>query len=113
MNKRLAGDITEDPEHPKIQFPSELDCLNCRINGNWNETAVFMFLVKFYTGIDLPVDLVIRKGTSLEKQQLKQSGKVSLAKMFVLLTSFMFIFCLFTSQFFKRLRLLNFLIKLS
>lgn len=30
VNKRLAGDATEDPEHPKTQFPSTGDCAQCR-----------------------------------------------------------------------------------
>ncbi|KFB51709.1 AGAP007491-PA-like protein [Anopheles sinensis] len=30
VNKRLAGDATEDPEHPKVQFPTAGDCASCR-----------------------------------------------------------------------------------
>uniref|UniRef100_A0A182NHU8 Sulfhydryl oxidase n=1 Tax=Anopheles dirus TaxID=7168 RepID=A0A182NHU8_9DIPT len=30
VNKRLAGDATEDPEHPKAQFPAVADCAQCR-----------------------------------------------------------------------------------
>ena len=31
VNKRLAGSDTEDPEFPKVQFPSEADCPACRV----------------------------------------------------------------------------------
>ncbi|XP_058053622.1 sulfhydryl oxidase 1 [Anopheles bellator] len=30
VNQRLAGDATEDPEHPKTQFPTVADCPQCR-----------------------------------------------------------------------------------
>lgn len=28
----FTGDVTEDPQHPKIVWPSEADCPNCRID---------------------------------------------------------------------------------
>uniref|UniRef100_A0A6E8VT02 Sulfhydryl oxidase n=1 Tax=Anopheles coluzzii TaxID=1518534 RepID=A0A6E8VT02_ANOCL len=30
VNKRLSGDATEDPDHPKVQFPTASDCAQCR-----------------------------------------------------------------------------------
>jgi hypothetical protein len=36
VNKRLAGDLTEDPEFPKIQFPSKKKCPECYLK----ETAL-------------------------------------------------------------------------
>jgi len=53
VNRRLSGDITEDPKHPKIQFPSRAMCPRCRIeeNGNeivWDKAIVLRFLLHFY-----------------------------------------------------------------
>lgn len=54
VNRRLSGDITEDPQHPKIQFPSPNMCPNCRLrneeSGNikWDEVQVLRFLRHFY-----------------------------------------------------------------
>ncbi|XP_055938641.1 sulfhydryl oxidase 1-like isoform X2 [Argiope bruennichi] len=53
-NHRLSGDVTEDPKHPKIQFPSPQICSKCRIrdtlNGEivWDKAVVLQFLHKFY-----------------------------------------------------------------
>lgn len=49
VNLRLAGDVTEDPEHPKIQFPSAVNCPECRLaRGAWNLPAVYQYLQKVY-----------------------------------------------------------------
>ena len=55
-NYRLHGDITEDPHHPKIQFPGRDLCLDCLVddtlkNGkpNWDEVKVLEFLKMFYS----------------------------------------------------------------
>lgn len=49
VNLRLAGDVTEDPEHPKIQFPSAKNCPECRLaRGAWNLPAVYQYLQKVY-----------------------------------------------------------------
>ncbi|CAH2035309.1 unnamed protein product, partial [Iphiclides podalirius] len=49
VNLRLAGDVTEDPEHPKIQFPSVAKCPECRlVRGAWNLPAVYQYLQKVY-----------------------------------------------------------------
>lgn len=50
VNKRLAGDSTEDPQFPKQQFPSASSCGQCRLAGSknedikWNRDAVLSFL---------------------------------------------------------------------
>ncbi|XP_030039866.1 sulfhydryl oxidase 1 isoform X2 [Manduca sexta] len=50
VNLRLAGDITEDPEHPKIQFPSATRCPECRLpRGAWNLPAVYQYLQSVYS----------------------------------------------------------------
>lgn len=49
VNLRLAGDITEDPKHPKIQFPNASKCPECRLaRGAWNLPAVYEYLQKMY-----------------------------------------------------------------
>lgn len=49
VNLRLAGDVTEDPAHPKIQYPSVTNCPDCRLSrGAWNLPAVFEYLQKIY-----------------------------------------------------------------
>ena len=49
VNERLAGDASEDPSHPKIQFPSESICTDCHFeNGTFNEERVLDFLIRRY-----------------------------------------------------------------
>lgn len=57
-NKRLRGDASEDPEHIKIEFPSEKICRQCRraqVPGNgsreftWDVKKVLEFLVNMYS----------------------------------------------------------------
>jgi len=55
-NRNLAGDATEDPAHPKIQWPSDSQCPTCRrsrdrwtpltmINGQlWNQAEVLKYM---------------------------------------------------------------------
>ncbi|KAK3586727.1 hypothetical protein CHS0354_017525 [Potamilus streckersoni] len=55
-NKRLHGDVSEDPSHPKIQFPSQSMCHTCQssnVTGPegeiiWNSDEVKQFLLSFY-----------------------------------------------------------------
>lgn len=49
VNKRLAKDSTEDPQFPKIQFPSEENCPTCKnSNDQWIIKEVLMHLKKMY-----------------------------------------------------------------
>lgn len=60
VNQRLAGDLTEDPNFPKIQFPSASSCPLCRHksdtksteihedNNKWDKTKVLQFLKNIY-----------------------------------------------------------------
>lgn len=49
VNNRLAGDSTEDPAYPKIQFPSKERCNECyRPDNSWNEIQVLEYLKKVY-----------------------------------------------------------------
>ncbi|XP_022185343.2 sulfhydryl oxidase 1 [Nilaparvata lugens] len=52
VNQRLAGDVTEDPEHRKVQFPSAQTCAACRDdNGEWVSEEVLRFLRRMYSNI--------------------------------------------------------------
>ncbi|XP_050360545.1 sulfhydryl oxidase 1-like isoform X2 [Nymphalis io] len=54
VNLRLAGDVTEDPEHPKIQFPSVTQCVECRLaRGAWHLPAVYEYLQRIYGTIKI------------------------------------------------------------
>ena len=57
VNDRLKADETEDPEFPKIQFPSKESCPTCLREPmflpitnklNWNKQEVFAFLRNIY-----------------------------------------------------------------
>ncbi|RWS15745.1 sulfhydryl oxidase 1-like isoform X2 [Dinothrombium tinctorium] len=49
VNRRLKGDETEDPMHPKIQFPPLNACQKCYGTRNsWNEIEVLNFLSEHY-----------------------------------------------------------------
>lgn len=58
VNARLANDVTEDPEYPKIQYPSKVHCPSCRnANGTWNELEVLNYLKGKYGGSRIKYDL--------------------------------------------------------
>lgn len=52
-NARLHGDVTEDPKHPKVQFPPNVLCPQCYVSGHLAVNKTFEFLVSFYgkTGV--------------------------------------------------------------
>lgn len=57
VNQRLSGDLSEDPSHLKIIFPSREMCPLCYMSDNsstnpkWREKEVLRFLVSFYSKI--------------------------------------------------------------
>ncbi|CAG0915518.1 unnamed protein product [Notodromas monacha] len=50
VNKRLAGDISEDPAAPKIQFPPPQLCPDCfdDSSAKWVKDRVYDFLLSYY-----------------------------------------------------------------
>ncbi|KAH6945856.1 hypothetical protein HPB50_010316 [Hyalomma asiaticum] len=48
VNARLAGDISEDPLHPKRPFPPPTLCSDCHEGTRWNEQHSLNFLLRFY-----------------------------------------------------------------
>lgn len=58
VNKRLAGDVTEDPSMPKRQFPASFLCDSCQDgNGAWDSRVVLRFLLNYYTNVRPHVDI--------------------------------------------------------
>lgn len=54
VNTRLSGDATEDPEFPKIQFPSKKNCPKCyNSDGSWNSTDVLKYLKHMYSNVNV------------------------------------------------------------
>ncbi|KAJ8929359.1 hypothetical protein NQ314_017963 [Rhamnusium bicolor] len=54
VNKRLAGDATEDPEYPKVQFPSKEKCRQCyNPDNSWNNQEVLRYLKQVYSSINV------------------------------------------------------------
>ncbi|XP_017039731.1 sulfhydryl oxidase 2 [Drosophila ficusphila] len=50
INEKLAGDSTEDPQFPRIQFPSKNDCPSCRDNNSeWRTDEVLIYLKRIYS----------------------------------------------------------------
>lgn len=60
VNRRLSGDQTEDPAAPKVPFPPESLCSECRTsrgrqdtvdwNVRWNVDRTLHFLLRYYSG---------------------------------------------------------------
>lgn len=49
VNRRLKGRVSEDPEYPKEQFPTKLNCPECyEEDGSWNKSEVFKYLKRMY-----------------------------------------------------------------
>ncbi|XP_017073412.2 sulfhydryl oxidase 1-like [Drosophila eugracilis] len=49
VNQRIAGDTTEDPKFPKIQFPNAENCPTCRdANSQWRTDEVLKYLKNLY-----------------------------------------------------------------
>lgn len=62
VNHRLAGDRTEDPEHPKIQFPLRIDCPECYKKSSsrgsvkeFNRDGVYKFMMDYYKPSAFPI----------------------------------------------------------
>ncbi|XP_026686519.1 sulfhydryl oxidase 1-like [Diaphorina citri] len=79
VNFRLhqyPGNLTEDPDHPKIQFPSITHCPQCYTSsGDWNETAVLSYLKNIYTKISYKaVTETVSSSTQIHTQTKREVG---------------------------------------
>lgn len=65
VNQRLSKDITEDPQHPKVQFPSAQLCPNCRATtktdspDEFDQANTIDFLLRFYAKSNIDQSSVI------------------------------------------------------
>jgi len=76
-NYWLQRDITEDPRHPKVQFPDLSQCPACRetlSNGSvvWNEDSVVQYLQSMYSGTN-----VVRDSESVVLRPVEQRWQSS------------------------------------
>ena len=78
VNTRLAGDQTQDPLHPKIQFPPKTLCPHCHSlsstsshhNKIFNETEVFRFLVDRF----LPENIIKEEKKVMKSKEQNKSN---------------------------------------
>lgn len=102
VNQRLSGDLTEDPEYPKIQFPTEDICNVCRKQSSavdgivWDKTEVILFLKRIHSlhnishlGVDADSILPI----ALELSYVKQGGNI-FSDVDIRMGLLLYIFCL-------------------
>ena len=77
VNQRLQNDITEDPKHPKVLFPSADLCPTCQPSSTssdheFDQSNTIQFLLQFYSKDNID-------SSSVEESQiLEQKGKPSL-----------------------------------
>uniref|UniRef100_A0A2P2I507 Sulfhydryl oxidase n=2 Tax=Hirondellea gigas TaxID=1518452 RepID=A0A2P2I507_9CRUS len=69
VNKRIAGDASEDRKHPKVQFPPKTLCPKCWSEDNNTESfklsEVLQYLKKIYAKDSISLQNVARQGKSL------------------------------------------------
>lgn len=82
VNHRLSGDITEDPQHPKVQFPSPSMCPSCRLENEnsdkWDEVKVMRFLRSFYGKQNIVTSVSSTFGSNEKHQSSYTSGNSSM-----------------------------------
>ncbi|XP_056387923.1 sulfhydryl oxidase 1 [Hyla sarda] len=78
VNSRLAGDATEDPDFPKIQWPPTELCPDCQKmvdnNMTWGEPAVLSFMMKRFSVNNLSYDYLEDEAVLLEEQRKATGG---------------------------------------
>ncbi|XP_071097045.1 sulfhydryl oxidase 2-like [Haliotis cracherodii] len=73
-NKRLHGDLSEDPQHPKLQFPSRTSCPKChKDNTDWDEAQVLTYLVGLYRRDNIVSD---SRQTALKDARVRDRGEL-------------------------------------
>ncbi|TRY83594.1 hypothetical protein DNTS_033710 [Danionella cerebrum] len=74
VNNRLAGDLTEDPHFPKIQWPSPEMCPSChgvKMSGEhtWNQEEVLSFLQNYFSSSRILTDYLRDDHQTLVEQR--------------------------------------------
>ncbi|TWW57919.1 Sulfhydryl oxidase 1 [Takifugu flavidus] len=80
VNNRLAGALSEDPNFPKIQWPSPEMCPSCHSvmeNGEhrWNQDQVLSFLLSYYSSQRILTDYLEDENQILAKQREKHASQ--------------------------------------
>uniref|UniRef100_A0A3Q3JRP4 Sulfhydryl oxidase n=1 Tax=Monopterus albus TaxID=43700 RepID=A0A3Q3JRP4_MONAL len=80
VNNRLAGALSEDPNFPKIQWPSPEMCPACHTvkeNGDhkWNQQQVLNFLLSHFSSSSILTDYLEDENNILEKQREKHASQ--------------------------------------
>ncbi|XP_037325039.2 sulfhydryl oxidase 1 [Pungitius pungitius] len=78
VNNRLAGALSEDPDFPKLQWPSPEMCPAChsaKDNGDhrWNQQQVLPFLVSYFSSSSVLADHLEDESQILAKQREKHA----------------------------------------
>ncbi|XP_033477827.1 sulfhydryl oxidase 1 [Epinephelus lanceolatus] len=76
VNSRLAGALSEDPNFPKIQWPSPEMCPACHMvkdNGDhkWSQENILPFLMSYFSSSSILTDYLEDESEILEKQREK------------------------------------------
>ncbi|KAM7011990.1 LOW QUALITY PROTEIN: sulfhydryl oxidase 1 [Tautogolabrus adspersus] len=80
VNNRLAGALSEDPDFPKIQWPSPEMCPSChsvKENGEhrWNNEQVLPFLMSYFSSSSILTDYLESESQILAKQKQKHASR--------------------------------------
>ncbi|XP_071343912.1 sulfhydryl oxidase 1 [Trachinotus anak] len=80
VNNRLAGDLSEDPNFPKIQWPSPEMCEACHTvkeNGDhrWNQDQVLPFLLSYFSSNSILKDYLEDEDQVLAKQREQHASQ--------------------------------------
>ncbi|XP_035032856.2 sulfhydryl oxidase 1 [Hippoglossus stenolepis] len=80
VNNRLAGALTEDPNFPKIQWPSPEMCPSCHMvkeNGDhgWSQEKVLPFLMSYFSSDSILTDYLEDESQILTKQREKHASQ--------------------------------------
>ena len=103
VNNRLSGDETEDPDFPKIQFPTTDMCTVCRKsntnnhNGeiDWDKTEVLLYLKRIYTNISrYGVDDESPLPPSLDTLRAQRLLQNVLSDLDMRMVVFLYVFCI-------------------
>ena len=86
VNQRLHGDETEDPEHPKVQFPPPNLCVNCQSMKSdpgqpFELDQIVEFLHRYYSKENLDFSSVEMFTISEEKKLDFQQEKFSMIEL--------------------------------
>ncbi|KAI1300232.1 Sulfhydryl oxidase 1 [Halotydeus destructor] len=103
VNQRLAGDLTEDPYHPKVQYPTKETCPKCHyVNGTFIEPPTLDFLVERYrkeniikSTVTSDLDVKISNDVSLDLAKVSELPAAKVKQYYSMLTDSDISFCLF------------------